>query len=99
MELNALGFLEFEQLREMPGDGFPFAVGIGGKIDMSRLFGCAAQLFDDVALAFDGHIGGREVMLDIDAEAALGKIADVSDRREYLISGAEEFFEGTGFRR
>src|SRR5579872_5975705 len=56
VQFDALRMVELEQLGEVPGDGFAFAVGVGGQIDVVRLFGGRAQLFDDVALTFDGDV-------------------------------------------
>ena len=32
---------------QMPGDGFPFAVRVGGQINMANFFGRLFQLFQD----------------------------------------------------
>ena len=72
VQLDALGILELEQLRQMPGDGFAFAIGVGREEDFGRGFQRALELLDDVALPFDRQVARGEVVLDVDAERALG---------------------------
>ena len=62
----------------MPGDGFAFAVGVGGKINIFLTLGCLLQLIDDFFLRLDDVKVRREVFLDVHAELALGQIDDMS---------------------
>jgi hypothetical protein len=66
---------------DMPGDRLPFAVGIGGEIDMLFAAGGFFQIVDDFFLRLDHMEVRRKIFLDIDAEFALRQIDDVTDRR------------------
>jgi hypothetical protein len=38
VELDALGVLELEDLRQMPGDRFALAIGVGREVDLAGRF-------------------------------------------------------------
>ena len=63
----------------MGGDSLAFAVGVRCDQDTVRLLGCRFKLLDDRALAFDLDILGLEVLLDVDAQFALGQVHDMPD--------------------
>ncbi|MPM72290.1 hypothetical protein SDC9_119263 [bioreactor metagenome] len=75
----ALEFLA-QHLPEVPGDGLPFAVRVGREVDFDGLFGGGLQVGDGPGAARTGDVLGGEVMFDIDAEFALGQIADMAHR-------------------
>ena len=94
-----LMFIQLEQLRQMPGNGLSFPIGVGGQVDIVALFGFGTQLFDKLALSLDIFIIGGKVVLDIDAEAGSRQVAHMAHRRHDLIIGAEVFLDGMGFGR
>ena len=84
-----LVFRDAERLRQVPGDRLSLPVGVGRKKDLAGVLRLFFELTDHVALAADVDIMGLEMIVDVDAERTLGEVADVSDRRDDLISGAE----------
>ena len=71
-------FVEFE--RQMGGNGFAFAVRVRRQVNgVGR--GCQLlQLGDNLFFAGDDDVIGLEVVLDIDAQRALGQIFHVAER-------------------
>jgi hypothetical protein len=69
------------RIGDVPGDRFPLAVGVRGKVDRFR----GARRLDDLAeqlLPFlDDDIGGGEAVFDVHAQTALGQILDVPHGR------------------
>ena len=92
-------FIQLEQLRQMPGNGLSFPIGVGGQVDIVALFGFGTQLFDKLALSLDIFIIGGKVVLDIDAEAGSRQVAHMAHRCHDLIIGTEVFLDGMGFGR
>src|SRR5262249_13543693 len=74
-------------------DRLAFAVGIGREIDVLLALRRLAQLGDDLPLAVNDLILGGEILLDVDAELALGQIDDVPHRRLHLVVATEVFGE------
>src|SRR5207249_481039 len=87
-----------QRLGQMPGDGLPFPVGIGGEIDRRGLTRALLQLFQDLRLPLDQDVGRLEAVLDVDPELALREIAHVPVRGAHLETGAEVFADGPGLR-
>ena len=56
VELDPLGIFELQELGQMPRDRLALAIGVGREVDLGRAFDGAAQLLDDVALAFDRQV-------------------------------------------
>ena len=78
-----------ELFGEMGGDGFAFAVRIGRKVDG---IGGAGQLFemgDHLLFAGDDLVLGGEIVVDIDAEALLGQILNMTEGGFHVVTGAE----------
>ena len=69
----------------MPGNGLPFAVGVGGVQHFIRGFGVFLQFFQHFPFAADGDVMGRETVFHIDAEFAFGEVADVSHGGDHFI--------------
>ncbi len=80
--------------RDMEGDRLAFAIRVGGEVDVVLAFGLLFYLLDYFRLAGDHMVLGLEIMLDIDAERALGQIDDMTDRRSYLEIGSEVPLDG-----
>ena len=61
----------------MPGDGFAFAVQVGGEEDVGAFLGEFFEFADDFAAAGEDLVFGGEGF-EIDAHAFAGEIADVA---------------------
>ena len=67
----------FGQVRS---NGLAFAVRVRRQIDRVRRLRQLFQLGDDLFLARDDDVLGREVVVQIDAQRLLGQILDVAER-------------------
>ena len=83
----------------MPADGLALTVRVGGEEHFVALLGQALKLLDDFFLALDVDILRRVAVLDVNAKLALGQVADVAHGGRHLISAAQVFADGLGFRR
>jgi hypothetical protein len=83
----------------MPRDRLAFAVGVRCEEDVGRGFDGALKLFDHVALAFNGKVARREIVLHVDAERGFREVAHVSDRGLHDITGRQELLNRARFRR
>ncbi len=99
VELDPLRIVELQQLGQMPGDRLALAVGVGREVDVGCALYRAAQLLDDVALAFDRQILGREIVLDVNAQRAFWKVAHVPDRRLHGESRRKKLLDRPRLRR
>ena len=77
------------RLDDVPGNRLALAVGVGGEIDGARALDGGLQLLDRVGLIVRDDIGGREIVLDIDADAPIRQVADVAHRGAHGVAGAE----------
>jgi hypothetical protein len=89
--------LRLEDLEEVPGDGLPLAILVGGEVERVRglqrpldvphdLLGTAARF-----IPLEG-----EVVLDVDAEPLLGQVAHVAVGGEHGVVVAEEAADRVG---
>ena len=86
----------FEHLVQMPRNGFPFAVGVGGKIDfLDRLCGLL-EVGKVLSASFGLFVLRNESVFDIDAERAFRQISDVTVRGLDDIVFPEDFSDGLG---
>ena len=74
---------------DVPADRFAFAVRVSRHIDHVGVFRGRLQLPDHLFFAGDHLVCGLEVVVEIDADALLGKVLDVADRGEHFVLGAE----------
>ncbi len=79
---------------EVLADGFPFAIGVGREIDVVDPLGRGAQFLDHLHLGRDHAILGREVVLHVHAQFALGQVLDMADRRFDDVIPAKVFADG-----
>ena len=89
------GDLGVEDLLEVPGDGLALAVLVGGEVELVDFLQRGLQLRDDLLAVARDDVDRLEVVVDVDAQSrpllaldrrgdvrrALGKVADVTDRR------------------
>ena len=100
VEDDALGLVdgETQHFGQVPGDGFSFAVFIGGEPD-GLLLREARELVDDLLLVGRHLVDGAEALGDVDAEVLFRQIADMSETRLDDVVLAEELFDGFRFCR
>ena len=81
VEDDALGGpdVQAQGVGEMPGDGFAFAVQVGGEEDFGGSFHGGAKIGNDFFGAVRDFVGGFEVVIDVDIESLAGDVADVAD--------------------
>jgi hypothetical protein len=92
-------FINAEGLQKMPGDRFPFAVGVSCEDQVVRLF---EGLFQNRQLFFGfglNDILGEKVFVDVNRAVFAGEISNVPVGRQYLITFAEKFLDGFGLGR
>ncbi len=80
-----------EHLRDVPGDRFPLAIGVGSEVDAIGLLRRFLQLLDDVLLLGDDDVVGLVVLAQ--AQVLLGEVADVADRSLHRPVAAQELLE------
>ena len=74
---------------KMPGYCLSLAVRVGCEEDLVCRLSFRVELADNVSLAADVYIVRFKIVFDIYTERAFGKVADVSDRRRYLVVRAK----------
>ena len=85
-----------EFLGEMGGDGFAFAVGIGCEIDGVGAAGKLFEMRDYLLFAGNDLVLGGEIIVDIDAETALGQILNMAEGSFYVVTVAKIFLNRLG---
>ena len=85
MEDDALGAggIQFQRLREVPGDGLSLAVLIGRQPDGLCAGGQLLQFGNGFLFIGRNLILWRETMLDIHAQLLFLQVADVSEARPH----------------
>ena len=91
--------VDSQNVREMPSDRLSFTVGIACKIDLGCMLRILLQRLDEVALAADIDVLRRKVVLDVDAELALRKIAQMPHGRSHHVFLAEILLDRLRLRR
>ena len=79
---------------QVPGNGLSLAIRVGCEENFVRVLGFLLDFLDDVALAADVDIVGGEIVFDIHTQGALGQVADVTYRSDYLVVGSEVALDG-----
>jgi hypothetical protein len=101
-----------EHLEQVPRDGLPFPVLIGGEIELGRVLQALLELADDLLLLGGHHIEGLEAVVGVDAEArprltlvggrnfgrVPGEVPDVTHGGLHDEVPAEEAGDGPGLR-
>ena len=101
VEGHALGLfiVQIQKRFQVPRDGFALAVRVRCKIHGVAALGGLFELADELLFSANGLIDGLEVVLDIDAQLALGQVAQMAHRGHDLIVAAQIFFDCSGLRR
>ncbi|VTR68200.1 hypothetical protein DESC_70040 [Desulfosarcina cetonica] len=87
--------LLLEHLGRVPGDGLALAVRVGGQVNVHAVAGRGFELVEDLGLARDGPVVGREILFDIDAQVFTGQILDMPDGGGDIVVVAQIFFDGS----
>ena len=66
---------------EVPGDGLALAVRVGRQVDLARRLDALLELLDELGLVARHDVLRGEVVVDVDAQRALGQVADVAHAR------------------
>ena len=80
----------------MPGNRFPFAVGVGCQIDLIGFLRLGFQFFDGLFFIIADAVGCFEIVVDVNAQAILsfnGQIADMSLGGNYFVILTQVFFD------
>ena len=95
VELDTLDvrILVLQELGDVPRDGFPFAVGVGGEEDGVHLGSRIAQGLHNLFLALDDFVFRGEIVGFIHADVAFGKIPDMAHAGLHQIAWAQKFFD------
>ena len=88
-----------QQLLQVPGDGLPLPVRVGGQIDAAALFGRLLQVADHVLFALDGLIVGGKAALDVHAQLAFWQVPHMAHGCLYFIARSQVFSNGLGLGR
>src|SRR6266851_2925639 len=75
-----LGLGHAQLLREMPADRLALAVRVGGDVERVDLLGGLFQLVEHLLLGGQDTVVGLEAFLLVDAQLALGQVADMAHR-------------------
>ncbi len=89
----------FQRFKQMPGNGFPLAVGVGRKIDVLALLGFRLELLQHLLAARRTDIFRFERLLDIHTQLLGREIAYVAHRGHYRIILAQKLVNLFRLRR
>ncbi len=74
--------LGLQLLLQVPGNGLPFAVFVGGEVEVGGVFERVFEITNDVLLG--DFIGELEVVFDVDTQTTRRKINNMADRGHHL---------------
>ena len=83
----------------MPGDGFAFSIRVGCQIDVVAGLGGFFQIGNDFLLALDGLVVRLKIVVEVDADLALGQVTDVTHRSLDGVAVAQVATDGLCFCR
>ena len=89
----------FEQLAQVPGNGFAFAVRVGRQKEVLGFLQRARDGVDVFFVALDGAVTHRELLVGIDRAFLRDEVADVAIGGQHLEILAEVLLDGFCFRR
>ena len=97
VEHHALhGYFGLQILEQVPRDGLPLAILVGGEVQLAGILECRTQVLHDLTASLGQLVGGLEAVLDVHSHAAAGKIGNVSHRGAHIELVAQE--AGNGLR-
>ena len=82
IEENAkdFGLVSIENFLEVLADRFTFTIGVGCEKNAIGALRCSAEFLDDLLFAGNDFVDRFEIVLDIDAQFALGQIFHMAER-------------------
>ncbi len=83
-------------LGDVPGDGLPFPVRVGGQVDLGDARRHFLQLLDDLGLTQDGDVFGLKVVLQVDPELMGRQVPDMAFAGEDHKLVPQVFLQGLG---
>jgi len=95
--IDLLVFLCIDDVGDMPGDGFSFAVRVGRQVNVFGVFGRFFQIRDGFLFGFDDVIGGLKILFQIDAQRTLRQVFDVSHGGQHMKILSQKFLDGFYF--
>ena len=88
--------LQPQHLVQVPGDGFPLAVLIGGQPHHVGLPGGLLQLGHELLLIGRHLVLRRVAVLEVDVDAPVGQVAHVPEAGHHVVVLPQEFLDGLG---
>ena len=85
-------------LGQMPADRFSFPIRVGRDVDLLGLLGGVLQFLQNFLAARNHFVRGLEVLIDIDAQFALGQISDMAHRSDDLVIATQILVDGFRLR-
>ena len=95
----SLGVGQGQRLLQVPGDGLAFAVRVGGEIDRLGRRGLLLQPGQQFLAVLQDAVGRHPAVFDVDAEAALGQVADMALARHDVVIRPQILIDGLRLRR
>ena len=80
----------------VPGNSFPFPVGVGSQVDFVGLLGFSLQFLDGVTLPPDGDVFWLVVVFNVDPHLGLGQVPDVPFRGDYVVLPTQVLLDSVG---
>ena len=96
VEGNPAGLVlrQVQQLLQVPGDGLPFPVRVGGQVHLGAFVRRVLQQGDGLLLSLNGLVVRLEAVLDVYPHLALGQVPDMPHGGQHLIVRPQIFSDG-----
>jgi len=91
-----LGRADAGDLGQMPGNGLPLPVRVGGQIDLGGLLDLLRQFLHHLLFLFGYPVGGLEVVLHVYGHRGAEQVPDVAHRGADGVALAQESADGAG---
>jgi hypothetical protein len=78
----------------VPGNGLAFPVRVSGQKDIIGALGRGFKGLDHFLLAAYGHILGRKILFNVNAEIPLRKVQDMAHGGSHVIGFSHIFVKG-----
>ncbi len=83
-------------MQEVPGNRLPLAVRVSRQVNLLGSLHARLEILHNLGLVTRNQVLRREIVVDIDAELALGQVPDVPHRRLDLESPSQVLLDGPG---
>ena len=91
--------LRLEVFEQVPADGFPLAILVGGEIELAGILERGAQVLDHLLASHGQLVGWLEPVVDVDGKALGRQVGDVANRGAHVEVLAEKLGDGLGLGR